>query len=171
MATRTEFVPGKPSPAQADLMCQALVDAYAAGWKGRFRENTAPRIARWVPRPTKVSMRSKGLLEMVGSKRDAHLLTKEAIVVVEQLYKERTGQWAELVAEERRQRKQKEDQARQDRVDRAKHLFRGLSIKRGFRGASTKRSRMMVTHIDHGGEVRLRLEDLLELGEQIEKLR
>jgi len=171
MATKTEFVAGKPTPTQADALLAAIASAYDAGWKGSLRERMAPRVERWTTRPTMMSMRSKGLVELVGGRREANLLTKAGVAVAEKLHRERIGVSAEDAAEGRRERKREKDQALQDRVDHAKHLWRGLSLHRGFRGGKNARAKKMATHIDKGYEVRLNLEDLLKLGEQIEKLR
>ena len=174
MKTKTEFVPGKPSTAQADYLADAVGRAYQAGWKGSLRERTAPMIARWASRPTRVSLRAKGLLEMTDGARarGSLLLTKHGVEAGEAAYEETRGGTAKEGADKAIRLRQEREQAEQDRKDRIKHLFRGLYLKRqaGY-GAKSKKGRSVAAHVEHSSSIQMHVEDLLELGEGIEKLR
>jgi hypothetical protein len=162
-------------PKVTDTQAQCLADsvriAYRAGWRGNLRSKTAPQLA-WGARPTAKALLAKGLVSL----RDGYSLrraklTKLGVAVGEAEFKERYGVTSKEQADADAKAKQKEDQERQDRIDRVKHLFRGLSLAStaGYHG----KKKTMAAHIDYqgGGSIRMDLDDLLVLGEQIEKLR
>lgn len=172
---KTEFVPGKPSPAQADLLAHAVFPAYKElGWRGSMSENASPLMPRWSTKPTRVSLRAKGLLEATGCARGDLRLTRAGVRAGEFAYQVKNGHSAKKGAAVVRREREEIKRKIQDRVDCACHLFRGLSLHRGAGfGKATKSTRRVTAHIKraNGAEIRLNLDDLLELGEQIEKMR
>jgi hypothetical protein len=173
MSTRTEYVPGRPSPSQADLLGEAVLTAYKAGWKGSIREKKAPRLPRWATRPTTSSLRSKGLVQerREGEYPVEKRLTKYGIAAGEENYKSRFGISAKEQADRAAKAKQEAAQKEQDRKERIKHLFRGLHVSRKVYGKSGKKARSVVAHLENSSSIHLNSDDLLTLGEEIEKLR
>jgi hypothetical protein len=176
MSTRTEYVPGKPTRSQSDLLGEAVLMAYKAGWKGSIREKVSPRLPGWATMPTTNSLRSKGLVEprAEGEYPVEKRLTKYGIAAGEENYKLRFGLSAKEQADRAAKEKQKIAQDAQDRKDKVKHLFRGMHISRGagFNAKKKgKRGRSIAAHIDRSSSIQMNIDDLIVLGEQIEKLR
>lgn len=165
----------KATRTQAKVLGDAVKAAYDRGWEGSLRKaGTRPRLETTyrggVTEPTRLAMESKGLVEWTEKPRRGFVLTATGVALGEEFYADRHGVSPKKAAEDVRRKKQQDEQARLDRIDRAKNLFRGLktSEKRGARSAS------MSARIDAGGnmgEVRLSIDDLIALGEGIEKLR
>lgn len=63
MSTKTEYVPGKPTHAQEQLLAESVYRAYERGWKGSLREKTRPKLVSWASFPTLRSLRTKGHVE------------------------------------------------------------------------------------------------------------
>jgi hypothetical protein len=169
---KVEIVPGKPSRSQRDVLSMAVYAAYEAGWKGNLREKTAPTVARWATKPTRISLRSKNLIEAAGSPRGGLGLTKFGIEAGETAFAADRGESAEQCAQKRREAVQESKQREKDRLDRAKHLFRGFYLTRqASYGGKSKAGRSVVAHLNRGPSIHMSLDDLLALGEQIEALR
>jgi hypothetical protein len=175
VSTRTEYVPGKPSSSQAHLLAEAVLIAYKAGWKGSMRENARPSLPGWATLPTISSLRSKGLVEPAedGKRRGGYKkLTIHGVAAGEATYKATYGISAEDQAEKNAKERQKVEQDAQDRKDRVKHLFRGLHVDRqASYSAKGKKGRSIAAHIDRSSSIQMNIDDLLVLGEEIEKLR
>lgn len=170
---KTEFVLGKPTTAQADYLADAVGWAYRAGWKGSMREKARPRLARWVARPSRAAMRSKGLVEFTDETGRFCYLTMHGVAAGETAYKAKHGESAQARAELGMKKEQEAAQARQDRKDKIAHLFRGLYLHResGFRKKGGKKYRSVAAHLESSSSIQMNEEDLLALGEGIEKLR
>lgn len=174
MSTRTEYVPGKPSSSQAHLLAEAVLIAYKAGWKGSMREKIRPSLPGWATLPTISSLRSKGLVEpaVEGKRRSIGKLTIHGVAAGEETYKETYNISAEDQADKAAKERQKIDQDAQDRKDKVKRLFRGLYVDRqASYSAKGKKGRSIAAHIDRSSSIQMNIDDLIVLGEGIEKLR
>lgn len=164
----------RPTPSQAQLLAEGVAIAYRAGWKGSMRENARPSLPKWAPQPTRLSLRGKGLLEPVDHEQSyRHLLkmTKAGVEAGQDAYVEKHGVTAQMAVEKQQEENRKREQDAQDRVDKAKHYFRGFKLSRARFGDKSKNAKLVTGHIQASGRLDLPLDDLLVLGEQIEKLR
>ncbi|HXU00042.1 MAG TPA: hypothetical protein VN903_03575 [Polyangia bacterium] len=168
--------PDAPTLTQKSVLAQAVFVAYRKGWNGKLGSEYAPTLPEGtfsrvgVPLGTREACERRGLVEAVprspSSTSYTWRLTKLGIEVGDAYYEKKHGETAKkagrvVIDQEKARRK-----AHADRKKRAKHLFRGLHRERGAKGKRT-----IAAAIDESGEVRLNLDDLLVLGEEIEKLR
>jgi hypothetical protein len=140
-----------------------------------MREKVRPRIPGWGTLPTVNSLRSKGLVEPKSDgeyRRTPKLLTIYGVAAGEEAYKKTYGISAEEQADKAVKDRQKINQEAQDRKDRVKHLFRGLHTSRqASYAAKGKKGRSIAAHIDRSSSITMNIDDLIVLGEEIEKLR
>ena len=164
----------KVSPTQRIALADAVFVAYVGGWTGSMRQTSkTPQVrlgsyrrqrrALAVTGPTWDSLLTKNLIDVDG------FLGKEAVEVGVQEYKDRhDGKHPGDVAREQAEAKVIKRQEEEAKVKRAKHLLRGLKL-------STKRNNkiLLADHITKNGldMNSLWLDDLVSIGEGIEKLR
>lgn len=178
-----------PSPNQGYALSLAVYRAYRSGWNGDFRRrSTRPflkpseRFVReqsgsgamvrgsrhqgggfLVTPQTFQSLVAKGLVQ-----GGTGALTKEGIIAGEERYEKDNGRTANQGSDAHMLEAQAKEQAIQDKIDRAKHLFRGFTVTRKVGG-----SKKVSDSIGRNGLPNnfFWLDDLISVGEEIEKLR
>lgn len=180
--------PAEATPNQAYALSLAVYAAYRAGWNGDIRKrSTRPSLRpgqRWfkergggqmMPGPnyskagylithqTFQALVSKRFVDGANGR-----LTMEGIVVAEEKFEDLHGRTAEQAANAHMLEAQEKEQQIQDKIARAKHLFRGFKISRSFSG-----SKKIADQITRNGlpPNLFFLDDLITFGEEIEKLR
>jgi hypothetical protein len=167
----------KASPTQRVALADAVFIAYEAGWSGSARQRSkrpAMRLkiggfrARGVRKmgvsgPTWDALLTKGLIAADGT------LTKAGVEVGVEDFKERNGdKHPGVLAEENAGKRMSARRDKEEKVARAKRLLRGLKISEKRQG-----SIRLADHINENGLSlnALWLDDLIALGEGIQKLR
>lgn len=168
--------PNAPTLTQESVLATAVYGAYRAGWDGKMGTEHSPRLfagnyeRAGVPRGTREAAYRRDLVDRVLRSQSSTAydwpLTEEGIKVGAAYYEKKHGRTAKMAGLEVIQEQKARRKAHADRKKRAKHLFRGLHRERG-----TKGKRSIAAAIDESGEIRLNLDDLLVLGEEIENLR
>lgn len=168
--------PNAPTVTQESVLAQAVYNAYRAGWNGKIGTEHAPALFAGnytrvgVPRGTREAAYRRDLVDRVLKSPQSISydwpLTEKGIAVGAAYYEKKHGRTAKMAGMEVVQQQKARLKAHADRKKRAKHLFRGLHRERGGKG-----KRSIASAIDESGEIRLNLDDLLVLGEEIEKLR
>jgi len=162
----------KVTPTQSKILAECVKKAYDNGWDGSLQKTTLrPKLGREGTEPTRLAMEAKGLLEWGKSSTNSgqFYLTAAGVAAGNDFYLKRHGGTAEADAKIKRTKEQEEAQAEQDKVDHAAHLFRGLNSATRARGGTKAMSSRIKKR--QWGEVRLSIDDLIALGEGIEKLR
>lgn len=166
--------PNAPSPTQAMVLGDAVMAAYRRGWDGKLPSEvraTPPVLAggNWnrvgVPEGTVRACQRKMLV-----KQDEKWwrLTPSGVAAGIADYAARNGgAHPGDVAKREREEQAAKKKAREDKVKYAKRLFRGLHRSR----TTEDGKRTIGAAITENGEVKLSLDDLIVLGEGIEKLR
>lgn len=153
-------------------LADAVYAAYKRGWNGEMRQRSKRPSARLTfgrrRRPYTVGGQTWDALLARDLIKPDGTLTAEGVKVGEEEFTRRNdGRSANRAAEEERGKEQQEAQALQDKVNRAKHLFRGLKVTSG-----DGRGRNVSDRISTNGySGNLWIDDLLSIGEGIEKLR
>jgi hypothetical protein len=179
----------KASPNQAYALSLAVYGAYRAGWNGEIRKRSTrpflkPSERFFRDRSDSGAMmrgpRTRGGGFLVSPQTFQSLVTKgfvdggtgkltmPGIIAGEERYEKDHGRTAEQGASAHMLEDQAKEQAIQDKITRAKHLFRGLKVSRKVGG-----SRKVSDSIGRNGLPNnfFWLDDLISVGEEIEKLR
>lgn len=175
--TKAPKDPNAPTLTQESVLANAVYSAYKKGWNGKLGSEHSPMLAAGgfgyvgVPRGTREAAYRRDLVDRVLKSPQSVSydwpLTETGVKVGDAYYEKKHGRTAKMAARELVNQENDRRKTHRDRKKRAKHLFRGLSRERTSRGGK----RSMASAIDESGEVRLNLDDLLALGEDIEKLR
>lgn len=164
----------KATRTQAKALADAVKAAYDAGWEGSLRKTASrPSLRSYrsgITEPTRLAMEAKGLIEWTEKPVRCFVLTSAGVAIGKEFYEERYGVSAEQAAEGVRRKKQADEQAQLDKHRKAQRLFRGLNTAER-RGAKSKSMSSRIKSAGPNNEVRLSMDDLIALGEGIEKLR
>lgn len=164
----------KATRTQAKALADAVKAAYDAGWEGSLRKaSSRPSLRTYrsgISEPTRLAMEAKGLIEWTEKPARCFVLTAAGVAIGKEFYEERHGVSAETAAEGARRKKQAEEQVRVEKHRKAQRLFRGLNTAER-RGAKSKSMSSRIKAAGPVNEVRLNMDDLIALGEGIEKLR
>lgn len=168
--------PNAPTLTQESVLASAVFSAYQAGWNGKLGTPHSPTLfagnytRAGVPRGTREAAYRRDLVDRVLSSPQSTSydwpLTEEGVKVGAAYYEKKHGRTAKMAGTEVINAQKERRKKHAERKKRAKHLFRGLHRERGAKG-----KRSISAAIDESGEIRLNLDDLLVLGEEIEKLR
>jgi hypothetical protein len=179
----------RASPNQAYALSLAVYGAYRAGWNGDVRKRSTrpylkpserffrdrsdsgammrgPRVRGGgflISPQTFQSLVAKGLVDGGTGK-----LTKKGILAGEERYEKDHGRTAEQGADAHMLEDQAKEQAVQDKIARAKHLFRGFKVTRKVDGSKKVSDAIARNGLPNNY---FWLDDLIAVGEEIEKLR
>ena len=168
--------PNDPTAAQSMALGNAVWTAYRRGWDGKMGSENTPflYVGGWnvtgVPLGTRKACVRKMLCEEVerrGSSGIWYWLTETGIAAGLADYARRhQGEHPKAKVDADAKEAKRKQEERKAKVKHAKHLFRGLKLERGAGGKKS-----ISAAIDMDGELKLNLDDLIVLGEGIEKLR
>ncbi len=166
--------PNAPSAAQAMALGKAVAAAYRAGWNGTLEADHSPvlPVGNWnyvgVPEGTRRACERKMLVKSVKNPGSGTKwpLTAEGVKAGVADYAARNGgAHPEADAKTERAAQAAKKKEREARVKHARHLFRGLRRSRATDGKKTMAAAIK------GETVELTIDDLIVLGEGIERLR
>jgi hypothetical protein len=174
---KTKTDPNAPTATQAMALGDAVAAAYRRGWDGKVGGKAAPQlpVGAWnykgVPLGTRRACQRKMLVKVEENPRGGGrlwVLTEAGVAAGLADYAARNdGAHPKVAAKEARAKEAAKKRDRAAKVKKAKHLFRGLRRSR----TAENGSKAVSAAITENGEVRLSLDDLLVLGEGVEKLR
>lgn len=165
------------TPYRRELLANVLFEAYYAGWDGvSLRDwDRRPQLDVWRRNDASASgeFHHHGIAKGFSHKpRYRRYLTRKGIELAEEIHREDRGSEAKEAAAAALKAEAEEKAKTERKVRRASYLFRGLKL-RELDGLKPEAVSTMMAHkrVDDGFGLTLKLDHLVELGEQIEKLR